>query len=193
VNPFQTFERRDIGVTLKIRPQIAEGGTVKMTLYQEVSSIFNATNPTGIILNKRSLESQVLVDDGQIIVLGGLISDDVQTNKQAVPGLGDIPILGLLFRYDTRQRMKTNLMVFLRPVVLRDAPTSAGLTADRYDFIRNMQGAQQIPNQIPLPPMSGPQLPTQLAPLAPGQPAVPPVVPERPAQALPPQPAPPPQ
>jgi general secretion pathway protein D len=189
VNPFQTFERRDIGVTLKIRPQIAEGGTVKMTLYQEVSSIFNATNPTGIILNKRSLESQVLVDDGQIIVLGGLISDDVQTNKQAVPGLGDIPVLGLLFRYDTRQRMKTNLMVFLRPVVLRDAPTSAGLTADRYDFIRNMQGAQQIPNQIPLPPMSGPQLPTQLAPLAPGQPTVPPVVPERPAQTPPPQPA----
>jgi general secretion pathway protein D len=189
VNPFQTFERRDIGVTLKIRPQIAEGGTVKMTLYQEVSSIFNATNPTGIILNKRSLESQVLVDDGQIIVLGGLISDDVQTNKQAVPGLGDIPVLGLLFRYDTRQRMKTNLMVFLRPVVLRDAPTSAGLTADRYDFIRNMQGAQQIPNQIPLPPMSAPQLPTQLAPLAPGQPAVPPVMQERPAQTPPTQPA----
>jgi general secretion pathway protein D len=130
-----------------------------------------------------------LVDDGQIIVLGGLISDDVQTNKQAVPGLGDIPVLGLLFRYDTRQRMKTNLMVFLRPVVLRDAPTSAGLTADRYDFIRNMQGAQQIPNQIPLPPMSAPQLPTQLAPLAPGQPAVPPVMQERPAQTPPTQPA----
>jgi general secretion pathway protein D len=179
VNPFQTFERRDIGVTLKIRPQIAEGGTVKLTLYQEVSSIFNATNPTGIILNKRSLESQVLVDDGQIIVLGGLISDDVQTSNQAVPGLGDIPVLGLLFRYDTRQRTKTNLMVFLRPLVLRDAPTSAGLTADRYEIIRNMQGAQQVPNQIPLPSMPGPQLPPQLAPLAPGQPAVPPLVPGR--------------
>jgi general secretion pathway protein D len=189
VNPFQTFERRDIGVTLKIRPQIAEGGTVKLTLYQEVSSIFNATNPTGIILNKRSLESQVLVDDGQIIVLGGLISDDVQTSQQAVPGLGDIPILGLLFRYDTRQRTKTNLMVFLRPVVLRDAPTSAGLTADRYDIIRNMQGAQQVPNQIPLPPMPGPQLPPQLAPLAPGQPAVPPLVPGR-SPETPPPPAP---
>ncbi|HSD54645.1 MAG TPA: type II secretion system secretin GspD [Burkholderiales bacterium] len=186
VNPFQTFERRDIGVTLKIRPQIAEGGTVKLTLYQEVSSIFNATNPTGIILNKRSLESQVLVDDGQIIVLGGLISDDVQTSNQAVPGLGDIPILGLLFRYDTRQRTKTNLMVFLRPVVLRDAPTSAGLTADRYDIIRNLQGAQQVPNQIPLPSMSGPQLPPQLAPLAPGQPAVPPLAPQPPAETPPP-------
>ena len=186
VNPFQTFERRDIGVTLKIRPQIAEGGTVKLTLYQEVSSIFNATNPTGIILNKRSLESQVLVDDGQIIVLGGLISDDVQTSTQAVPGLGDIPILGLLFRYDTRQRAKTNLMVFLRPVVLRDAPSSAGLTADRYDIIRNAQGAQPVPNQFPLPPLSGPQLPPSLPPLAPGQPAVPSLAPQQPAESPPP-------
>ena len=126
-----------------------------MTLYQEVSSIFNATNPTGIILNKRSIESQVLVDDGQIIVLGGLISDDVETSKQAVPGLGNIPILGLLFRYDQRQRIKTNLMIFLRPVVLRDAPTSAGLTADRYDFIRNLQGVEQTPNHPALPPMPG--------------------------------------
>lgn len=187
VNPFQTFERRDIGVTLKIRPQIAEGGTVKMTLYQEVSSIFNATNPTGIILNKRSIESQVLVDDGQIIVLGGLISDDVETNKQAVPGLGDIPILGLLFRYDQRQRIKTNLMIFLRPVVLRDAPTSAGLTADRYDFIRNLQGAARTPDRPPLPSMPGPQLPSQLAPLAPGQAAVPAPAPEKPSANAPPE------
>jgi general secretion pathway protein D len=159
VNPFQTFERRDIGVTLKVRPQIAEGGTVKMALYQEVSSIFNATNPTGIILNKRSLESQVLVDDGQIIVLGGLISDDVQTGKQAVPVLGDIPVLGTLFRYDTRRREKVNLMIFLRPVVLRDATTSAALTGNRYDIIRGIQGTVLAPDRPPLPPMRGPQLP----------------------------------
>src|SRR3990172_4584994 len=153
VNPFQTFERRDIGVTLKVRPQIAEGGTVKMALYQEVSSILNATNPTGIILNKRSLESQVLVDDGQIIVLGGLISDDVQTGKQAVP------VLGTLFRYDTRRREKVNLMIFLRPVVLRDATTSAALTGNRYDVIRGIQGTVLAPDRPPLPPMRGPQLP----------------------------------
>jgi len=159
VNPFQTVERRDIGVTLKVRPQIAEGGTVKMALYQEVSSIFNATNPTGIILNKRSLESQVLVDDGQIIVLGGLISDDVQTGKQAVPVLGDIPVLGTLFRYDTRRREKVNLMIFLRPVVLRDATTSAALTGNRYDVIRGIQGTVLAPDRPPLPPMRGPQLP----------------------------------
>jgi general secretion pathway protein D len=159
VNPFQTFERRDIGVTLKVRPQIAEGGTVKMALYQEVSSIFNATNPTGIILNKRSLESQVLVDDGQIIVLGGLISDDVQTGKQAVPVLGDIPVLGTLFRYDTRRREKVNLMIFLRPVVLRDATNSAALTGNRYDVIRGIQGTVLAPDRPPLPPMPGPRLP----------------------------------
>jgi general secretion pathway protein D len=159
VNPFQTFERRDIGVTLKVRPQIAEGGTIKLALYQEVSSIFNATNPTGIILNKRSLESQVLVDDGQIIVLGGLISEDVQTGAQSVPVLGDIPIIGSLFRYDTRRREKVNLMIFLRPVVLRDETTSASLTGSRYDVIRGIQGTVQVPDRPPLPPMPGPRLP----------------------------------
>ena len=189
VNPFQTFERRDIGVTLKIRPQITEGGVVKLALYQEVSSIFNAQNPTGIILNKRSLESQVLVDDGQMIVLGGLISDDVQTGTQSVPGLGQIPVLGALFRYDTRKREKINLMVFLRPVVVRDTAVTAGLTTDRYDIIRGAQGRAQVPDRFPLPAMPAPQLPDQLPPLAPGQQALPqraapvaPVAPQQPAQ-----------
>jgi general secretion pathway protein D len=189
VNPFQTFERRDIGVTLKIRPQITEGGVVKLALYQEVSSIFNAQNPTGIILNKRSLESQVLVDDGQMIVLGGLISDDVQTGTQSVPGLGRIPVLGALFRYDTRKREKINLMVFLRPVVVRDAPVTAGLTADRYDIIRGLQGGYQAPDRFPLPAMRGPQLPEQLPPLAPGREALPqraaPVAPAAPLELSP--------
>jgi len=181
VNPFQTFERRDIGVTLKIRPQIAEGGVVKLALYQEVSSIFNAQNPTGIILNKRSLESQVLVDDGQMIVLGGLISDDVQSNVQAVPGLGQIPVLGALFRYDTRKREKINLMIFLRPVVVRDTAVTAGLTTDRYDVIRGIQSGYQLPDRFPLPRMQGPQLPGELPPLAPGQPPSP----QRPAPGVP--------
>jgi general secretion pathway protein D len=186
VNPFQTFERRDIGVTLKIRPQITEGGVVKLALYQEVSSIFNAQNPTGIILNKRSLESQVLVDDGQMIVLGGLISDDVQTGTQSVPGLGRIPVLGALFRYDTRKREKINLMVFLRPVVVRDTAVTAGLTADRYDIIRGVLGGAQVPDRFPLPAMRAPQLPDQLPPLAPGREALPqraaPVAPIAPQQ-----------
>ncbi len=190
VNPFQTFERRDIGVTLKIRPQITEGGVVKLAIYQEVSSIFNAQNPTGIILNKRALESQVLVDDGQMIVLGGLISDDVQTGTQGVPGLSQLPVLGALFRYDTRKREKINLMVFLRPVVIRDAPMTASLTGDRYDAIRGIQGALQAPDRFPLPPMRGPQLPEQLPPLAPGQPPLPlrPITPAAPPSNQPPQP-----
>jgi general secretion pathway protein D len=187
VNPFQTFERRDIGVTLKIRPQITEGGVVKLALYQEVSSIFNAQNPTGIILNKRSLESQVLVDDGQMIVLGGLISDDVQTGTQAVPGLGRIPVLGALFRYDTRKREKINLMVFLRPVVVRDTAVTAGLTADRYDIIRGVQGTSQPPDQFPLPRMRAPQLPAELPPLVPGHEALPQRVPPAAAPADPPE------
>lgn len=174
VNPFQTFERRDIGVTLKVRPQVAEGGAVRLALYQEVSSIFNANNPTGIILNKRSLESQVLVDDGQVVVLGGLISDDTQTQTQGVPVLSQIPVLGTLFRYDTRRREKVNLMIFLRPVVIRDAQTAAGLTGGRYDHIRNVQGQTQPQDRFMLPPMRGSQLPEQLAPLAPGQPPTPP-------------------
>jgi general secretion pathway protein D len=181
VNPFQTVDRRDIGVALRIRPQIAEGGAVKMQIYQEVSSIFNAQSPQGIILNKRSIESNVVVDDGQIIVLGGLISDDVQTGKEAVPVLGDIPILGTLFRYDTRRREKINLMVFLRPVVLRDTNSTVTLTGDRYDYIRGVQSALQPPDRIPLPSMRNNQLPEQLTPLLPGQPAVPP----RPAPAAP--------
>jgi general secretion pathway protein D len=174
VNPFQTVDRRDIGVALRIRPQIAEGGTVRMQIYQEVSSIFNAQSAQGIILNKRSIESNVVVDDGQIVVLGGLISDDVQTGKEAVPVLGDIPVLGTLFRYDTRRREKINLMVFLRPIVLRDDTMTATLTGNRYDYIRGTQNALQPPDRIPLPNMRDNQLPEALPPLLPGQPAVPP-------------------
>ncbi len=173
VNPFQTVDRRDIGVALRIRPQIAEGGTVRMQIYQEVSSIFNAQSAQGIILNKRSIESNVVVDDGQIIVLGGLISDDVQTGKEAVPVLGDIPVLGTLFRYDTRRREKINLMVFLRPVVLRDETMTATLTGNRYDYIRGTQSALQPPDRIPLPSMRDNQLPESLPPRLPHQPAVP--------------------
>ncbi len=177
-NPFQTFERRDIGVTLKVRPQIAEGGTVKMAVYEEVSSIFNANNPSGIILNKRSLESQVLIDDGQIIVLGGLLADEVDSNNQSVPVLGNIPILGALFRYDSRSRTKTNLMIFLRPVILRDANTAATLSGDRYDVIRGIQGGTQLPERLALPPMPGPTLPPpQQLPSLPNAPASPPASP----------------
>jgi general secretion pathway protein D len=118
VNPFQTIERRDIGLSLRVRPQISEGGTVKMAIYQETSNIQQSTT-SGLITSKRSIDTNVLVDDGQIIVLGGLIEDTVNDSVEKVPGLGSIPILGYLFRYQSRRRGKTNLMVFLRPTVIR--------------------------------------------------------------------------
>jgi general secretion pathway protein D len=132
VNPFQTIERRDIGLSLRVRPQISEGGTVKMAIYQETSSIQQSTT-SGLITSKRSIETNVLVDDGQIIVLGGLIEDTVNDTVEKVPGLGDIPVLGYLFRYQSKRRGKTNLMVFLRPIVVRNDVQSVALASDRYD------------------------------------------------------------
>ena len=161
VNPFQTFERKDVGLTLRVRPQVAEGGSIKLGIFQEVSSVDQSTiaSTSGVTTNKRSVESTVLVDDGQIIVLGGLVQDNVQSTQDKVPLLGDIPILGNLFRYESRTRTKTNLMVFLRPVVLRDAQASASLTGDRYDYIRNEQFKTQAGTHFLLPDLNAPTLP----------------------------------
>jgi len=159
VNPFQTIERKDIGLSLRVRPQISEGGSVKMAIYQEISSVQDMTGATGIITNKRSVDTNVLVDDGQIIVLGGLIDESLQDGVEKVPGLGDIPIVGNLFKYQKRNRVKTNLMVFLRPTVIRSNEQSMNLTADRYSFIRNLEiDAQPAPSPV-LPDMKAPQLP----------------------------------
>ena len=161
VNPFQTFERKDVGLTLRVRPQVAEGGSIKLGIFQEVSSVDQSTiaSSSGVTTNKRSVESTVLVDDGQIIVLGGLVQDNVPSVQDKVPLLGDIPILGNLFRYESRTRTKTNLMVFLRPVVLRDAQASASLTGDRYDYIRNEQFKTQAGTHFLLPDLNAPTLP----------------------------------
>lgn len=144
VNPFQTIERRDVGTTLRVRPQVAEGGTVRLQIFQEVSSVQDASLAAGLITNKRAIESNVLVDDGQMVVLGGLIEEKVEGSVSMVPGLGRLPVLGNLFRYDNRKRVKTNLLVFLRPVVLRNAEASYGITADRYDYIRQLQGNSAV-------------------------------------------------
>ena len=157
--PFQTVERKDVGLTLRVKPQISEGGTVRLQLYQEVSSVQDTTNPAGVITNKRAVESTVLVDDGQIIVIGGLIQDSVKETVEKVPLLGDIPFLGALFTYKTRSRGKTNLMVFLRPTVLRDAQRADALTAGRYDYILGEQAGSQMPSSPPLPDIEAPQLP----------------------------------
>ena len=147
-NPFQTIERKDIGLTLRVTPQVSEAGAVKLKIFQEVSNVTRdkaLVQSADIITNKRSLESTVLVDDGQIVVLGGLIQDDQQSSIDKVPFLGDIPYLGALFKYETRNRKRTNLMVFLRPVVLNDEKSAATLTADRYEYIRNLQGDIRLP------------------------------------------------
>jgi general secretion pathway protein D len=159
VNPFQTIERKDIGLSLRVRPQISEGGSVKMAIYQEISSVQDLTAATGIITNKRSVDTNVLVDDGQIIVLGGLIDDNLQDGMEKVPGLGDIPLLGNLFKYQKRSRVKTNLMVFLRPTVIRNNEQSVNLAADRYNYIRNLEIAAQPEPSLVLPDMKAPQLP----------------------------------
>jgi general secretion pathway protein D len=139
VNPFQTIERKDVGLSLRIRPQVSEGGTVRMAIYQETSSIQPTSNASDIITNKRSIETNVLVNDGEIIVLGGLLEDTVNDSEEKVPGLGDIPVVGNLFKYRSRSRTKTNLMVFLRPTVIRTNEQSVNVAGDRYDLMRHIE------------------------------------------------------
>ncbi|WP_447774127.1 type II secretion system secretin GspD [Variovorax boronicumulans] len=166
-NPFQTVTREDVGLQLKIRPQISEGGTVKLDIYQEVSSIDEQnSNVSGVVTNKRALDTSVLLDDGQIMVLGGLLEDNVTTSAESVPGLGAVPVLGNLFRYDKRQRVKTNLMIFLRPYVIRDANAGRGLTLDRYNFMRTQQSHMQPGKHLLLPDVAAPILPPTDVPVA---------------------------
>ncbi len=166
VNPFQTIERKDVGLTLRVKPQISENGAVRMQIYQEVSNVDPAsyTSATGLITNKRSIESNVVVDDSQIIVLGGLLSDEYANGQEKVPLLGDIPVVGSLFKNENRSRQKMNLMVFLRPVIVRDARDSESLSLDRYDMMRvsqlNTQPASGVvkPYDAPvLPPVHHPE------------------------------------
>ncbi len=171
VNPFQTVERKDVGLTLRVKPQISENGTVKMAIFQEVSSVQpgSINSATGLITNKRSIESNVLVEDGSIIVLGGLLQDEYSGNQDQVPGLGDVPLFGNLFKSESRSRKKTNLMVFLRPVVVRDGEATSALSMDRYDMMRTRQQEAQPVNSKLIPVNESPVLPT----LVPGVPVAP--------------------
>jgi general secretion pathway protein D len=159
VNPFQTIERRDVGLTLRVRPQISEGGTIKLVIYQEVSSVEDRTVAAGIITNMRAIETNVLVDDGAIVVLGGLVQDSVTSGVDKVPLLGDLPIIGQLFRFETRRQQKTNLMVFLRPFVVRDEAGARVLAVDRYDQMRGKQEAAVPGPSWLLPDLQAPVLP----------------------------------
>ena len=162
-SPFQTIERKDVGLTLRIRPQIGPNGSIRMSIFQESSSVSASTTPgtsnAGPTTNKRAIESTVVVNDGKIIVLGGLIEDSYSHAADQIPLLGELPLLGGFFRTLSRSRKKTNLMVFLRPVVMPDETAADASSLDRYDYIRARQ--QALPEEVKalLPQAWGAELP----------------------------------
>ena len=139
-NPFQTIERENVGITLKVTPHINEGNSVVLDIEQEVSSLTGLSAiASDLITNERKILTKVLAEDRRVVVLGGLIKDDIQDGSQKVPLLGDIPLLGRLFRTDGVQVTKTNLLVFIRPTIIRDPQELAGASAEKYRYIRNQQ------------------------------------------------------
>jgi general secretion pathway protein D len=179
VNPFQTIERKDVGLTLRIKPQISEGSTVRLEIYQEVSDIASSllTGASDLITNKRSIETKVVVDDGATIVLGGLIQNTLNETTQGVPYLSEIPFLGALFRFKTQEKKRTNLMIFLRPVIIRAPEDAYRVTVDRYEYLRGYtrgEGPERegIYDRLePLPPSPAPAPPSRPAPSVPAAPA----------------------
>lgn len=177
-NPFQTIERKDVGLTLKVKPQINEGDAIKLDITQEVSSIAaSVTGASDLVTNKRSIKTSVIVDDGKILVLGGLIRDDQLESVQKIPGLGDLPLVGALFRTTSSTLRKTNLMVFIQPSIIRDAATGDRLTSAKYNYIRAKQlestadGVSLMPGERPseLPPIEERSLTPRPSPDAPGE------------------------
>jgi len=166
-NPFQTIERKDVGLTLRVKPQIGESNTVRMTIYQENSSVTSTSVTAGPTTDKSAIETTVVVDDGQIMVLGGLLKDEYSGTISKVPFLGDIPFIGGLFRSDNRTRNKSNLMVFLRPVIIRTQEAANALSMDRYEQIRAMQKDNQPSPNFVTRVNEAPVLPPQRAPSAP--------------------------
>ncbi|RDS87899.1 type II secretion system secretin GspD [Pseudomonas fluorescens] len=160
-NPFQTVQREEVGLKLNVRPQISEGGTVKLDIYQEVSTVdTRASVSAGTVTNKRAIDTSILLDDGQIMVLGGLLQDGYSQSNDAVPWLSDIPGLGALFRNEKRSVSKTNLMVFLRPYIIRDSGAGRSITLNRYEFMRRAQGGLQPEHSWAMPDVQAPQLPS---------------------------------
>ena len=139
VNPFQTINREEVGVLLTVTPKINEGDSVILTISQEVSSLASAIGAVDLITNKRTLSTQVMVPDNSVLILGGLITDDLTETESRVPGLGDIPILGELFKFRNNTHVKRNLMVFIRPRILRDRAVQESITHSKYNFIRAQQ------------------------------------------------------
>ena len=158
-NPFQTIQRQDVGIKLRVKPQINEGDTVTMEIEQEVSSVDESTQGADLITNTRSIKTSVQVDNGAIVVLGGLIGDDARANQDKIPLLGDLPVLGNLFKNSRRSAVKTNLMVFLRPQIVRDRASAVALSQTRYNDIRAKQQRQNDEQTEHLLPQRGAVLP----------------------------------
>lgn len=140
-NPFTTIERQDVGITLKVTPTLGDGDTIRLVVEQEVSSVVpsaEGVNSADLITNKRSIQTTILADDGQTIVLGGLVQDDITKSVSKVPLLGDIPGLGVLFRSTSEGRVKRNLLVFLQPTVVRDAGMASSMTRRQYQSVRRV-------------------------------------------------------
>ncbi len=164
-SPFNTYERRDVGLRLKIKTQVGENGTVRIKVYQENSSVVDGTSTSanGPTIDKSAVETSVTLEDGQVLVLGGMLKDEYSDGENKVPGLGDIPLLGNLFKNQSRNRSKSNLMIFLRPVVLRTPESAAAVSLDRYDAIRAYQQDVQPARTLVLPNTGAPMLPERPA------------------------------
>lgn len=159
-NPFQTIQRQDVGLTLKIKPQINEGSALRLDIEQEVSSIApSVAGASDIVTKKRAIKTNVMVDDGQIVVLGGLIEETVGEDEQKVPLLGDIPLLGNLFKSRATDVTKTNLMVFIHPVILRDSSVASHYTNNKYNYIRALQMSEDADGVDLIPGKQHPVLP----------------------------------
>jgi general secretion pathway protein D len=173
LNPFQTIQREEVGTILKITPQITADDTILVKIEQEASSLAaDSRGAVDLITNKRTISTRVLVDDGGMIVLGGLISDSLQESEQRVPGIGRIPLLGELFRVRSSRKIKTNLLVFIRPRVLRDAEAAAIATNSKYNFIRDQQQQRNGGRVQLLPGAQQPLLPPLVGPTAPPAPGI---------------------
>ncbi len=143
-NPFQTIQREDIGIKLKVKPQINDGNAVLLEIEQEVSSISRSSQTASdLVTNKRSIKTTVIVEDGSMVVLGGLIDEDLQQTKQKVPLLGDLPIVGGLFRSQSTQKVKRNLMIFLHPIIIRTSATQKSISRKKYSAMRIKQLEQK--------------------------------------------------
>ncbi|MDJ0918199.1 MAG: type II secretion system secretin GspD [Woeseiaceae bacterium] len=170
VNPFQTIQREQIGVKLAITPQINEGDSMLLKISQEISSISqSAASAVDLITNERIVETTVIVDDGQILVLGGLLEDTLRESDQRVPILGNVPLLGNLFRARKTEKLKTNLMIFIRPKILRDSVTTAVETNQKYNLIREIQQGRRDDAPALMPGAERPMLPPLEEPAAEGQ------------------------